>query len=204
MKAFQKTLFASLLFFSTHSYSAEIAPILGYRTGGEFVDDTTNQTHSIESSEMYGFLVSIPAERGKTYEFYYSHQSSELNSISNLTPSPTSTANIPLTIDYFHFGGTAPISSEPDLKTYVSGGLGFTRLSPDLTGLEPELRPSLRLGIGLKYPITETITFRLETRGLATIFNNSSSIFCSGGCSVSLSGNFFLQGEVFAGVAFGF
>jgi hypothetical protein len=204
MKKLIKILFITLIFFSANSYSAEIIPILGYRTGGEFVDDTTDQKHTIESSEMYGFLVSMPSERGKSYEFYYSHQSSNLNSISITTPSPTGTTNIPLTIDYFHFGGTTPISSEPDLKTYVSGGLGFTKLSPDFTGLESELRPSFSLGIGLKYPITETIAFRLETRALATMFNNNSAIFCSGGCTISVNGNFFLQGEVFAGIAFGF
>jgi len=204
MKIFIKILSASLLFFSTNSYSAEITPILGYRTGGEFVDEATDQKHTIESSEMYGFILSFPYERGKTYEFYYSHQTSDLNSISITTPSPTGTANIPLKIDYFHFGGTAPISSEPDLKTFVSGGLGFTVMDPDYTGLDSAMRASLSLGIGLKYLITDSIAFRLETRGLATMFNNNSAIFCSGGCNVSINGNFFLQGEVFAGIAFGF
>lgn len=204
MKNSIKTLIVALLLFSTSSNSGEIIPILGYRTGGEVVDETTDQKHTIESSEMYGFIVSFPYERGKTYEFYYSHQTSDLNSISITTPSPTGTANIPLKIDYFHFGGTAPISSEQDLKTFVSGGLGFTYMDPDYSGLDSAMRASLSLGVGLKYLITDNIAFRLETRGLATIFNNNSAIFCSGGCSVSINGNFFLQGEVFAGVAFGF
>jgi opacity protein-like surface antigen len=88
--------------------------------------------------------------------------------------------------------------------TFVSGGLGFTYMDPDYSGFDSALRASLSLGVGLKYRITDDIAFRLETRGLATMFNNNSAIFCSGGCTLAVNGNFILQGEVFAGVAFGF
>lgn len=204
MKNITRTSIIFLMLLGANSYSAEITPLLGYRGGGEFIDGTTNKKHTIVSSEIYGLIVSWPYERGKTYEIYYSHQSSDLNSISVTVPSPTGTADIPLTIDYLHFGGTAPISSEKDLQTFVSGGLGFTYLSPDFTGAQSDLRASFSIGVGLKYPITERIAFRLETRGLATLFNNNSAIFCSGGCAIQINGNLFLQGEVFAGVAFRF
>jgi opacity protein-like surface antigen len=205
MKTFSKILLVSLLFFSANSYPLEVTPILGYRGGGEFIDETTNEKHTVVSSDMYGLIVSWPYERGKTYELYYSHQSSDLNSINITTPSPTGTANIPLTIDYLHIGGTAPISRDGgDLKTFVSGGLGFTYMSPDFTGLESDLRASFSLGIGLKYPLAKNIALRLETRGLATLFNSNSSIFCSGGCTLRVNGSMFFQAEVFAGIAVGF
>ena len=203
-KVFNRILLASLLSFSANSYSVEIAPLLGYRGGGDFIDYTTDQKHTITSSDIYGVLLSFPYEYGKTLEVYYSHQSSDLRSINITLPSPTNNADIPLSIDYLHIGGTAPISSESDLKTFISGGLGFTYLSPDFTGLESDLRPSLSIGIGLKYPLSRNVAFRLETRGLATMFNNNSSIFCSGGCTIKVDGNLFLQGEVFAGLAFRF
>ena len=148
--------------------------------------------------------MSFPYEYGKTIEVYYSHQASDLNSISVSTPTPNGTADIPLTIDYLHIGGTAPISEQKELQTFVSGGLGFTYLSPDFSGAQSDLRASLSIGVGLKWPITERIALRLETRGLATMFNNNSAIFCSGGCTIAVNGNFFLQGEVFAGLAFKF
>lgn len=174
------------------------------RGGGEFIDDTTNQKHTLESSEIYGLIVSWPYERSKNFEVYYSHQSTSLNSISLEQPAPTTTANIPLTIDYLHFGGTAPISDEEKLKTFVTGGLGFTYMSPDYTGAQSDLRASFSIGIGLKWPMTERISLRLETRGLATLYDNNSAIFCSGGCAISVNGNLFLQGEVFAGLGFKF
>ena len=204
MKTFSKILIAFLLLFSANSYPVEITPILGYRGGGEFVDTTTNEKHTVVSSDIYGLIVSWPYEHGKTYELYYSHQSSDLNSI-NLSTSSTDTVNIPLTIDYLHIGGTAPISRDGgDLKTFVSGGLGFTYMSPDLTGLESDLRASFSLGVGLKYPLAKNIAFRLETRGLGTLFNSNSSIFCSGGCTLKVNGSVFFQAEVFAGIAIGF
>lgn len=204
MKRFNTILFVFILTFSQHSNAIEITPLLGYRGGGDFIDDTTAKKHTIVSSDIYGLIISFPYEYGKTIEVYYSHQSSDLRSINITLPSPTSNTDIPLSIDYLHIGGTAPISTEQDLKTFVSGGLGFTYLSPDFSGLESDLRASLSIGIGLKYPLSNNISFRLEARGLATMFNNNSSIFCSGGCTIKVDGNFFLQGEVFAGLAITF
>ena len=100
--------------------------------------------------------------------------------------------------------GTAPISDDEKLKTFVTGGLGFTYLSPDYDNAQSDLRASFSIGIGLKWPITERISLRLETRGLATLYNNNSAIFCNGGCAISVNGNLFLQGEVFAGLGFKF
>lgn len=204
-------LYCSLLISTTLSQgiarAAEITPIFGSRTGGDVVDETTDVKHSIKTSSMAGIILSSPYEFGKTLEIYYSHQSSEIESIS-LPPASVSTSTpagtIPLTIDYLHIGGTAPIRNEERLKTFVTGGLGFSYLSPDVTGLDSELRPSLSIGIGLKWPLTERIALRAEARGLATMFSNNSSIFCSGGCTISISGNFFTQYEAFAGITIGF
>ena len=205
MKLIHKFVFASLLFFSTHSYSVEIIPLLGFRAGGEFIDDTTDKKHTLESSEAYGLILSFPYERGKNIEIYYSHQSTKLNSITiNNQPAPNSSVDIPLTIDYLHIGGTAPISDEKNLKTFVSGGLGFTYSSLDFTGAQSDLRASFSIGVGLKWPMTERISLRLEARGLATLYNNNSAIYCNGGCAISVNGNLFLQGEVFAGLGFRF
>jgi len=204
MKTLNSLLALTLLSVSTSSYPVEITPILGYRGGGEFVDASNDKKHTIESSEVYGLILSFPYEYGKTIEVYYSHQDSALNSINVSAPTPTGTANIPLTIDYLHVGGTAPISEQKDLQTFVSGGLGFTYLSPDFTGAQSDMRASLSIGIGLKWPMTERIALRLETRGLATLFDNNSAILCSGGCTIQVNGNFFLQAEVFAGIGFKF
>jgi hypothetical protein len=204
MKILNRYLLLALLFFSNNLYSVEVIPLLGFRGGGEFIDTVDDTMHTLESSDIYGLILSWPYERGKNFEVYYSHQSTNLNSITISTPAPNNSADIPLTIDYLHFGGTAPISDEDKLKTFVSGGLGFSYLSPDYTGAQSDLRASLSIGIGLKWPMTDRISLRLETRGLATLYNNNSAIFCNGGCAIAINGNMFLQGEVFAGLGFRF
>ena len=204
MKKLKNLLIVTLLVSSASSYAVEITPIYGYRAGGEFIDNDTQQKHTVESSEMYGFIIGFPYERGQDWEIYYSHQSSDIRSVNLTQPTATSTADIPLTIDYLHIGGTAPISEENKLKTFVSGGVGFTYLSPDFSGFQSDLRASLSIGIGLKYFLSENIAVRLEARGLGTLFNSNAALFCNGGCSLSVNGSLFTQIEAFAGLAFRF
>jgi opacity protein-like surface antigen len=204
MKLFNIALLFTLIFFSPGAFSVEIIPLLGLRGGGEFVDDNANQKHTLEQSETYGVILSFPSESKNSFEIYYSHQSTELKSLTTSGATLNSDTTIPLTIDYLHFGGTAPISDKTNLQTYVSGGLGLTYLSPDFSDTQSDLRASLSIGLGLKWPMTDRISLRLETRGLATLFNNNSAVFCSGGCKLHVNGNFLLQGEVFAGLGFKF
>ena len=204
MKTLSRNLLFTLLLLSTNIYSVEIIPLLGYRGGGEFIDNSTNEKHTLESSDVYGLILSWPYERGKNIEVYYSHQATQLNSISTTEPAPNNVVNIPITIDYLHIGGTVPISDDEKLKTFVTGGLGFTYSSADYTDAQSDLRASFSIGIGLKWPMTERIALRLETRGLATLYDNNSAIYCNGGCAISVNGNLFLQGEVFAGLGFTF
>ncbi|MCK4675295.1 MAG: hypothetical protein KAT61_05230, partial [Gammaproteobacteria bacterium] len=67
--------------------------------------------------------------------------------------------------------------------------------------LQSDLRASFSIGIGLKWPVTKNIALRLETRGLATLFNSNAALFCNGGCSLSVNGSLFIQTEVFSGLA---
>jgi len=204
MNIFKHLLLLTLLSFSSAGYSVEITPLLGLRGGGDFVDTETNKKHTVVSSEAYGVIIGFPYEKGKTIEVYYSHQSSDINSVDVNTASTTGIVDIPLTIDYLHIGGTTPISQSDNLNTFVSGGLGFTYLSPDLNGLQSDLRASFSIGVGLKWPVSKNIALRLETRGLATLYNSNSALFCNGGCSLSVNGSLFIQAEIFAGLAIKF
>ncbi len=196
--------FLIILLSSSISYSVEITPLLGLRGGGDFMDTETNKNHTVEGSDSFGLIIGFPYEKGKTIEVYYSHQSSDINSVDVNLSSITGATDIALTIDYLHIGGTTPISEDDDLNTFVSGGLGFTYLSPDLNGLQSDLRASFSIGVGLKYPVSDNISLRLETRALATLYNSNSALFCNGSCSLSVNGSIFLQAEIFAGLAIRF
>ena len=183
----------------TDVHSVDITPIIGYRDGGEVTNNLDQTTRDIVDSNVYGLIIgSKPFDaKGRTYELYYSHQSSKIQAID--LPTATSTT-LPLTVDYLQVGGTAPISIEEQLRTFVSGGVGFTYMSPDIDGLDSELRASFSLGIGLEYKLTERLAARLEGRMLATLFNNNSTIFCSGGCTITVNGNMITQFEALAGL----
>ena len=186
--------------------AVEVTPLLGFRGGGEFVDTVENKKHITSSSETFGLIIGgEPYDRGKRFEVYFSHQSTEISSINiPVETAPSNIVDVPLKISYLHFGGTAPISDDDKMKTFVSGGLGFTYLSPDFTGLESDLLGSLSIGLGLRMPMSERISLRLETRLLATLVNSNSTILCSGGCTIRVNGSAYYQGEVFAGISFGF
>jgi hypothetical protein len=197
---------SALLLAGGSSQAAEITPFIGYRAGGEITDTVAETRHDIKNTSMFGLIIgSDDFDMGKKYELYYSHQATDIKSVNiNSLPLTYSSNNIPLTIDYLHAGGTTPISEHNNIKTFMSGGLGMTYLSPDINGLDSELRASFSIGIGMKWPLAKQLSLRLEGRGLATLFNNNASIFCSGGCTFSISGNFFTQYEAFAGLAYEF
>jgi hypothetical protein len=204
MKRLKTIILVALFISSANSHSVEITPLYGYRGGGEVIDNTTEEKLTADSSNIYGIIIGFPYERGKDWEIYYSHQSTDFKSVNLTQPTSSSTTDIPFTIDYLHLGGTAPIVDEKGLKTFVSGGVGFAYLSPDPGDLQSDLRASLSIGFGMKYLFSDNIGLRLESRVLGTLFNSNSAIFCSGGCSLSINGSLFTQVEVFAGLAFRF
>jgi len=110
MKYFRHLSPLLLFLFSSSSFAVEITPLLGLRGGGDFVDTNTEKNHTVESSESFGLIASFPYVRGKKIEIYYSHQSSNINSVDVNLSSTTGNVNIPLVIDYLHIGGTTPIS----------------------------------------------------------------------------------------------
>lgn len=199
--------FATFLF-TTNSNCLEITPMLGFRAGGEFTDTTSNSRHTIESSNSYSLIIGLPYELKKDIEVFYSHHKSSLHSVDIASPSINTIVDLPVTITYLHLGGTAPISNTAydngKLKTFISGGLGFTYLKPNFTGLQSDLRASFSIGTGLKWAITQRIGLRLEVRGMATLFNSNTAIFCNGGCSLTINGSLLTQAEVLAGMAIKF
>ena len=204
MKTINIILLVTLLLFSFNSYSLEITPTFGYRGGGEFIETDTGKKHTLNSAEVYGVIIGFPYERGKDIEIYYSHQRTALKSISVTQPAATGNVDIPITIDYLHIGGTAPIAEDENFKTFVSGGLGFAYLSPDLAGSQSDLRASFSIGVGAIWPLSKTFALRFETRGLATLFNSNAALFCNGGCSLAVNGSLFFQAEVLAGLVIKF
>jgi hypothetical protein len=168
----------------------------GYRAGGNFTEATTGQDVRVGSFASFAIAVDIALEPLKQVELFYSRQKTDLSSGAFLV----STNSIPLTIEYYHLGGTAffeTMSSGP----YVVGGIGATVFRPDGPGLTSETKPSMNLGFGYMLPLRRDIGVRFEARGYATLIDSTGGMFCSNSsCLVSIKGTALYQGEALVGM----
>ncbi len=168
----------------------------GYRGGGNFTEATTGQDVRVGSTASFAFALDIALEPLKQVQLFYGRQNTDLSSGAFLV----STSSIPLTIEYFHIGGTAffdKISS----GGYAVGGIGATLFTPKGPGLTTETKPSMNFGFGYMLPLGHGLGVRFEARGYATLIDSSGGMFCSNNsCLVSIKGTTLFQGEALVGL----
>jgi hypothetical protein len=168
----------------------------GYRAGGNFTETTTGQDVRVGSFASFALAVDIALEPRKQVQLFYSRQKTDLSSGAFLV----STSSIPLTIEYFHIGGTAffeTMSSGP----YVVGGIGATVFRPSGPGLTSETKPSMNLGLGYMLPLAHNLGVRFEARGYATLIDSTGGMFCSNNsCLISIKGTTLYQAEALVGL----
>jgi hypothetical protein len=170
----------------------------GYRGGGSFQQDISPfETLSLKSSAAGSISLDFGLDAMRQVQVFASYQSTELESTAT-TPA------VPMTVSYLHLGGTNFFEGAVGRGAYVVGGLGVTRLSPGLSGLSDEYRPSLNLGLGYQWPIAGALSLRAELRGYFTLINSSGGLFCSGGCVVAVKGDGLTQVEGLLGLNLAF
>ena len=166
----------------------------GYQFGGNFTDEKNGQTIGVLEGRAFSASLDIPLDESSEFQIFYNHQSTEF------TPWLYPEFSDKLRLDYLHIGGTY-FPEEFNRGVYVVGGVGATRMTPDAAGLNPATKLSMNLGIGYLLPLSKNVAVRFEARGLATLINSNTSVFCSGGCVVSLSGSGVTQGEFLIGLS---
>jgi hypothetical protein len=170
----------------------------GWRGGGSFQQDTSPFTAiDLKSSASGAIALDFGLDAMRQVQLFASYQSTDLE------PSATTPA-LALTVSYLHLGGTNYFETAIGRGAYVVGGLGVTRLSPGLSGLSDEYRPSLNLGLGYQWPITGALSLKAELRGYFTLINSNSALFCSGGCVVAIKGDGLTQVEGLLGLSLAF
>lgn len=178
-----------------------ISPFAGYRVGGDFRLSDTGQLISLDDRAAFALAVDARADEGSEYEFFYSRQSTALRG-NGFSPVDT-------VVEYLHIGGTLALADEGPIKPYFGGGLGVTRLSPGLAPGSIDTRFSVSLALGLRAPLTQHFSLRLEARGYITPLNTDTALFCrseQGGalCQVRGRGSALFQGDFLAGATYAF
>jgi hypothetical protein len=177
--------------------AVEITPLGGTQGGGVLTHIASGDTLQLQEAPTQGLILGWKLNREQEMELLYSRQQTRLQSNNPAIPQSDLFA---LDIHTLHLGGTVLSETTHQLQGFLSGGLGITRYTPALSGANSETRASLSLGIGAKWMPVKNVGLRLEARGYGTLFNSNTSIFCSGGCTLSVSGDLLSQYALFAGV----
>jgi len=181
---------------SASTRTTDIVLLTGLRGGGEFENEGTGETFTLQETQAFTLVLDKQMKNGKYYEFYYSHQPSELT-----TSDPFSGPLFDVDIDYLHFGGKHYLSKDKD--TFLVGTIGATYFDPKEVGLGSETNFSLGIGGGIEFMSQKNIGLRLEGRVFGNFLDSSGAIFCggsSGGCTIITSSSVLWQLELNVGL----
>lgn len=180
----------------------ELTPFAGYRWGGtifatqSFVFD---QDVEVESSPSFGVGLGIPlGDSGLKLELLANRQSSELVVDRGIFEPEGEVADIDVT--YLHAGVQIPFARSRNAMPYVVVSGGIANLDPQLSGIRAENRFSASAGVGIKLPMSEFLSLRLEGRGYYTALEEETDCTV---CDYFYDENFY-QGEVNLGLTFSF
>jgi opacity protein-like surface antigen len=180
----------------------ELTPAVGFRWGGTIFANQSflfGEDVNVASSPSYGVTFGLPlGDTGLKLELMANRQSSELETESGLFEPEDRVADIDVT--YLHAGLQIPFARSRNATPYfvVSGGLA--NLDPQVLGVSDENRFSASAGLGVKIPMNEFLSVRLEGRGYYVQLEEESD--CSF-CDYFYNEDFF-QGEVNLGLGFSF
>lgn len=145
----------------------ELTPFIGYRWGGTIFADQTfifGQDVDVASSANLGVNFALPlGDSGLKLELMANRQSSQLETDGGLFEPEDEVADIDIT--YLHAGLQIPFAESRNATPYfvVSGGLA--NFDPQISGVSAENRFSASAGAGVKIPMSNILSIRLEGRG---------------------------------------
>jgi opacity protein-like surface antigen len=179
----------------------ELTPFVGYRWGGTIFADQTlfGDDLNVAPNPNLGISFALPlGDTGMKLELMANRQTSELETESGLFEPGNELADIDVT--YMHVGLQFPFAQSRNAMPYavVSGGLA--NLDPQVNGFSAENRFSASAGIGVKVPMSQALSIKLEGRGYYTSLEEDTS--CSF-CEYFYNKDFY-QGEVNLGLIFSF
>lgn len=179
-------------------YHVSVTPFIGYRTGGEFKDENTDNKVELGDASSFGLILNGPASDTTEWEVLYSHQSAGIQS-STVALDP----GLDIDITYYQLGGTY-VFEGPHFRPFIAAGIGASHFSPDQSQYNSDTYFAFSIGGGAHVFPTSRVGLRLEGRFFGSVIDSDSAIFCvsNGGatCSIHASGDILWQFEAFAGL----
>jgi hypothetical protein len=191
MKIFSRLLAASAatsLLIAAAPAAAQVAVSVygGYLASSGLENATTQTDADVKSSGAFMLVLGTDLDGSRELQLQFAQQSTTLSPGGGAAP-------FDLTVRYLHVGGTAFIDQPIGRGFYAAGGIGATFFSPSASGYGSDTKPSLNLGFGYYWPLTERVALRAEARGFFTLIDSSGGFLCSGGCVAVIRGDLFSQ-----------
>ena len=172
----------------------EIAPLGGYRIGGDLFEIAANRPLDDDGAPALGVVVDVPLNEGTQLEASFSHQ--QLDVLGPFQPlQPPATSRI--SGDQWQAGGLQEYGGAK-VRPFATGLLGLTRYALEA---DSEVRFMISAGGGVKIFPVPHLGIRLDGRVFATFLDASAStVLCSGGCIARLHVSVAWQAEFTAGL----
>ncbi len=128
--------------------------------------------------------------------FFVSHHQSSFDSDALLNDSDLDVTHVHFTaMNYYTDGKWEP---------FALLGLGAAYFAPKDHTLKNVTRFSAQIAGGANYRFSENLLLRLELRWIPTFFGGSTTVFCNGGCTVSVKSSVYSQVQANAGLQYRF
>ena len=178
----------------------EIAPVGGYRFGGGFFEQVTQQQVDLDGAPVFGIVVNVPLHDGLFVEAFASHQQGSVTVPESATVPATRWR---IDVDHFQVGGLQEFFDRRRTRPFLTGLLGLTRYAADG---DNEIRFTASAGGGVKLMPVPRFGLRLDGRLFATFVEvEGRAIACSPGiCLVAFNANIVWQAEFTAAMVVGF
>ena len=166
---------------------------------GNFPTAEPGDSLDLDDGPLWAVALNIPFQGNSDQRvgLFYSRHSTEFNPAAGL-------ANPDLDISYLHFIGTNFYPQGERLSFFALAGLGATFFQTSDASLRDVTRFSMQIGAGATVELTSNVLLQMEMRWLPTFFGGDASVFCSGGCTVSVSADTMNQFQMNAGLMFRF
>ncbi len=175
--------------------TAEVAAFGGIGFGGSLTSPASGGSIDIEVGPVFGGAFSTPLSSTWRFEGLFSRQESRV-------AGERSGTHVHVAQERYlaGFQEEVPWGKGRAFGTFL---IGATRSVP--AGADDEWWFTIGLGLGFKTRLTERVGFRFEARGYYTPVTAGGVTVCAaGGCFFRYTGSGVFQGDVTAGVFFGF